>query len=57
MNEEKKIERRFGQCDVTITFKGSNPKLKDDLLALLCDSFEKRIMNSNNQAEDTNESA
>ncbi len=57
MNEEKKIERRYGQCDVTITFKGSNPKLKDDLLALLCDSFEKRIMNSNNQAEDTNESA
>ena len=41
---------------MTISFKGSNPALKDDLLALLCDSFENRIMNSSNHSDDTDES-
>ena len=56
LSEKPKIERRYGDCDVTITFKGSNPKLKENLLSLLCDSFEERVMNSKNQKEDTKES-
>lgn len=57
LSEEKKIERRYGQCDVTITFKGSNPKLKDELFSLLCDSFENRVMNNDEQKEDTDKGA
>ena len=56
LNDIPKIERRYGECDVTITFKGSNPKLKENLLSLLCDSFEERVMNSKSQKEDTKES-
>ena len=48
--------RKYGDCDVTITFKGSNPKLKENLLSMLCDSFEERVMNSKSQKEDTKES-
>lgn len=55
LSEEPKIERRYGNCDVTITFKGSNPKLKENLLSLLCDSFEERVMNSNSPKEDNKE--
>ena len=53
LSEEPKIERRYCECDVTITFKGSNHKLKENLLSLLCDSFEERVMNSKSQKENT----
>ena len=28
---------------MTFTFKGSNPKLKEEVLSMLCNSFEERI--------------
>ena len=46
MSEEKKIKRTYGDCEVTITFKGYNPNVKETVMNMLCDSFEDRVMNT-----------
>ena len=43
MSEEKKIKRTYGDCEVTITFKGYNPNVKETVMNMLCDSFEDRV--------------
>ena len=32
MSEEKKIKRTYGDCEVTITFKGYNPNVKETVM-------------------------
>lgn len=50
--EEKEIHRQIAGCNVTITFKGYNPDIKKKILDMLCDSFEKRVMNNSDEAKD-----
>ena len=44
MSEEKEIHRVICGCNVTLTFKGYNPDIKETILNLLCGSFEERVM-------------
>ncbi|MBQ7186452.1 MAG: hypothetical protein IJR91_02345 [Ruminococcus sp.] len=44
MNDKPKIKRTYGGSNVTLTFKGSNPTIKEDVLNMLCDSFEERVV-------------
>lgn len=44
MSNEPKIKRKYGESEVTITFKGNNPNIKEDVMNMLCDSFEERVV-------------
>ena len=44
LNEPKEIHLKIGESNVTLTFKGYNPNIKQKILGLLCDSFEERVM-------------
>ena len=44
MSEEKEIHKVICGCNVTLTFKGHNPDIKETIMNLLCDSFEERVM-------------
>ena len=44
LNEEKEIHKVICGCNVTLTFKGHNPDIKETIMNLLCDSFEERVM-------------
>lgn len=52
MNEPKEIHKIINGCNVTITFKGYNPDIKELILDMLCDSFEERVMNSSDEVKD-----
>ena len=39
----EKIERRYGECDVTITFKEEAEDIKDKVLWLLLENYKSRI--------------
>ena len=51
LSEPKEIHRKIGDSNVTITFKGYNPDIKDTILNLFCDGFEERVMNSEKKEE------
>ena len=52
LSEDKEIHRQIAGCNVTITFKGYNPDIKDTILNLFCDGFEERVMNSEKEEEE-----
>ena len=43
LSDVPKIERRYGDCDVTITFKENTDNIKDRVLWLLMESYRERI--------------
>ena len=51
LSEEKEIHRQIAGCNVTITFKGYNPDIKEKILDLLCDSFEERVLNDKDKTQ------
>lgn len=53
LNEQKEIHKKICDCNVTITFKGYNPDIKDMVLNLLCDSFEERVKQEAMQEADS----
>ena len=40
---DEKIERHYGQCDVTLTFKDKAEDIKDTVLWLLLENYRARI--------------
>lgn len=54
-NDSPVIKRKYGDCEVTITFGEYNPGIKETILDLLCDSFVHRIMNEQRGENDTSE--
>lgn len=46
MNEPKEIHKIINGCNVTITFKGYNPDIKELILDMLSSSFEERVLKS-----------
>lgn len=51
LSEEKEIHRQIAGCNVTVTFKGYNPDIKEKILDLLCDSFEERVLNDKDKTQ------
>ena len=51
MSDNHKIKRTYGGSEVTLTFKGNNPTIKEDVLNMLCDSFEERVVNGSEPEE------
>ena len=43
LSEEPKIERRYGDCDVTITFKENAEDIKDKILWLLLENYKEHL--------------
>ena len=43
-DEKREIHKVICDCNVSITFKGFNPNIKETIMNLLCDSFEERVM-------------
>ncbi len=52
LSDEKEINRQIAGCNVTITFNGYNPDIKKKILDMLCDSFEKRVMEGSEETTD-----
>ena len=44
LSEKPKIERKYGDCDVTITFKESAEDIKDSVLWLMLENYKDRII-------------
>ena len=43
LSDIPKIQRRYGDCDVTITFKESADNVKDKVLWLLMENYRERL--------------
>lgn len=43
LSEIPKIEKRYGDCDVTITFKENAEDIKDKVLWLMLENYKERI--------------
>lgn len=51
-DEKKEIHKVICGCNVTLTFKGHNPEIKETIMNLLCDSFEERVMRDAKESTD-----
>ena len=56
LNDAPKIERRYGDCDVTITFKEKAEDVKDDVLWLMLENYKERISEKAAELENNRES-
>lgn len=43
LSDTPKIERRYGDCDVTITFKETAEDIKDQVLWMMMENYKERI--------------
>ena len=43
LSETPKIEHRYGECDVTITFKEKAEDVKDDVLWLMLENYKEHL--------------
>ena len=56
LKETPKIVRRYGECDVTITFKEKAEDVKDDALWLMLENYKERISEKAAELENNRES-
>jgi hypothetical protein len=50
LNDTPKIEKRYGGCDLTITFKENAENVKEKVLWLMLENYKERIMQKASQA-------
>ena len=53
LSDTPKIERRYGDCDVTITFKENARDIKDNVLWLIMESYRERLTQKLPEGENT----
>ena len=56
LSDTPKIERRYGDCDVTITFKENAGDVKDNVLWLMLENYKERISEKAAELENNRES-
>ena len=56
LSDTPKIERRYGDCDVTITFKEKAEDVKDAVLWLMLENYKERISEKAAELENNMES-
>ena len=56
LSEEPKIVRRYGCCEITISFKENAEDIKDKILWLLLENYKERISEKAAELENNRES-